>query len=219
MTPGYFNTNISISSTTTFAPGTYCFNADLRLVGGGTNINGTGTVQIVLSQDLDLKGSANAFDNLEIYTNNANFTVFGTLTANRFRFFGNGNSDFGVQSGVFASGNAYIYSEAGMIDIQAQADVDLQAPPSGDPFGGYLIHTPWSNTNAFVLNGGTEDTMTGTILVPHSDVTFNGGSGFELHGQVIGYTITLNGSGHSDIYFDASGSPTPPNNPSIEFTD
>jgi hypothetical protein len=168
--------------------------------------------------DVSLKGSANAFDQLEIYTaNNADFTLFGTLTANRLRFFGNGSSDFGVQGGTLSSWNTYIYSAGGNIDIQAQATVTITAPPSEDPFGGILIHMPWSNTNAFKLNGGTDDRWMGLVLVPHSDVTYNGGAGFELYGQVIGYTMTLNGNGHSNIYYMATTAP-PVDAPTISIT-
>lgn len=217
LNPGYFNSNVSISSDTTFNPGTYCFNGSLNLI-AGSSINSPGAVKLVLSRDIALRGSANNIQDLEVYTNNTNFVIFGDLTANRFRFFGRGDSDFGVQSGSFTSGDAYIYSEAGEIDIQAQAVVNMHAPPQGDTFGGILIYMPWNNPNDFVLNGGSNSTWYGTVLVPHADVTYNGDAGFELHGQVIGYTFKINGGGHSDIYFDSSVSYSPPNDPTIEFT-
>jgi hypothetical protein len=55
-------------------------------------------------------------------------------------------------------------------------------------------------------------------MVPTSDVTYNGGSGFELHGQVIGYTFKVNGGGHTDIYYDASENYNPADDPTIEIT-
>lgn len=217
LNPGYFNSNVSISSNTTLNPGTYCFNGKLSLI-AGSSIGSSGAVKMVLSSDLDLKGTANNFQDLEVYTNNSDFVVFGDFTANRFRFFGRGDSTFGVQSGSFTSGDAYIYSEAGEIDIQAQAAVTIHAPPQGDTFGGILMYMPWSNPNDFVLNGGSNSTWYGTVLVPHADVTYNGDAGFELYGQVIGYTFKINGGGHSDIYFDSSVTYAPPNDPTIEFT-
>lgn len=216
MYPGAF-TSKTFSNDTTFTPGTYCFSGSLNLI-AGSSISGTGTVKLVLSRDVDLKGSSNNFQDLEVYANNSDFVIYGNLTANRFRFFGNGNSTFGVQSGSFTSGNAYIYSEAGEIDIQAQADVNMHAPPQGDTFGGLLIYMPWDNPNDFVLNGGTNSVWYGTVLVPHADVTYNGDAGFELHGQVIGYTFKINGGGQSDIYFDSNVVFSPPSNPTIEFT-
>jgi hypothetical protein len=68
------------------------------------------------------------------------------------------------------------------------------------------------------LNGGTNSTWYGTVLVPHAPVTYNGDAGFKLYGQVIGYTFDINGGGKSDIFFDSDVVFSPPNNPTIEFT-
>jgi Flp pilus assembly protein TadG len=221
MTPGYFNGNVIISNVTTFMPGTYCFNAGLYLGNQSYNLTGTGVVQWVLSQSASatLMGTAD-FDNLEIYASNASFTIqnSGTLLADRFRFFGNGNSTFSVQGGTFTSVDTYIFSQLGEIDINAQANVNMHSPPDGDPFAGLLLHMPWENTNAFELNGGTNNVWTGLILMPHSNVTYNGGANFELHGQVIGYEFTINGDGSSNIYFESTGVAAEPDDPSLEFT-
>ncbi len=123
------------------------------------NFSGNGSVQWVLSSSsVSLAGTADfgdSGDSLEIYANNANFTVknSGTLNADRFRFFGVGNSSFTVQGGTMDSNDAYIYSESGEIDINAQADVNLRAPTSGI-FAGTLMYMPWDNPNSFELNGG-----------------------------------------------------------------
>lgn len=219
MLPGYYNSKVTISTTTTFTPGTYCFDAGLSVKAGGS-IQGTGTVKLVLSDDLTLNGSANNFSDLEVYVNGKTFKVgnSGTLTANRFRFFGLGNSSFVVQGGTFSSGDAYLYSATGVIDINAQANVNMHAPPSGDTFGGILIYMPWDNPNSFDLNGGVNNVWTGLILMPHTDVTYNGGAGFELHGQVIAYTFKINGGGSSDIYYKSTVDKPKQNDPTIEFT-
>lgn len=211
----------TITAETIFQPGTYCFinGASVRPI-GGKSVQGTGEVRFVMPAGsvVDLKGSANNFDNLEIYADNSDFTLNGNFTANRFRFFGINNSTFNVQGGSFTSGDAYIYSQKGEVDIDAQAVVNMHAPPQGDTFGGILIYMPWENPNDFILNGGSNSTWYGTVLVPHADVTYNGDAGFELYGQVIGYTFKINGGGHSDIYFDSSVTYAPPNDPTIEFT-
>jgi hypothetical protein len=221
VSPGYFSADLVPSgSITTFNPGIYCFinGADIKLT-GGKSIKGTGAVKLVLAADLDLKGPDNDFDDLEIYSNNTSFDIFGTLNADRFRFFGSGNSNFNAQAGsVFTSTNTYIYSETGQIEFDAQASANMHAPPQDDTFGGILIYMPWDNPNDFELNGGTNNTWWGSVLVPHADVTYNGGAGFELHGQVIGFTFQINGGGESDIFFDSSVIYTPPNNPTMEFT-
>jgi Flp pilus assembly protein TadG len=220
MLPGYYNSAVSIGAGTTFTPGTYCFNNSLNLGNMSVNFSGTGTVQWVLSSSVSLAGTAD-FDDLEIYANNASFTVksTGTLTADRFRFFGNGNSSFVVQGGTVTSGNAYIYSETGEIDINAQAHVNVTCPPQGDTFGGLLLYMPWNNPNDFELNGGTGNTWNGTVLMPSAEITYNGGSDFELHGQVIGNTFKINGGSEGDIYYDTNYIPQFPNSPTIEFTD
>ena len=68
LTPGYYNGNVSMNSTTTMIEGTYCFNGGLNL-NGQANLqeSGTGLVQIILGNgSLNMNGSNNTFDNVEI---------------------------------------------------------------------------------------------------------------------------------------------------------
>lgn len=218
MYPGAF-TSKTLKKDTLLMPGTYCFSGPLSLI-AGASIRATGPVKLVLSNDLDLKGSANNFTDLEIYAKNSNFSIAaqGVLNADRMRFFGEGNSSFSVQAqGVLTSGNIYIYSETGQIDIQAGADVDITAPPQGDTFGGLLMYMPWDNPNDFILNGGSGNIWRGTILMPTAQVTYNGGSGFKLYGQVIAETFKINGNTGGDIYYDTTYVYSPPPNPSVEI--
>lgn len=212
----------SLSKDTTLMPGRYCFpsGSELKLI-AGASISGTGLVQIVTSEDIILKGSANNFENLELFMTNADFgvTTDGVLTANRMRFFGFGDSSFEVDAqGELTSGDIYIYSEAGMIDFQAGADVDITAPPQGDTYGGLLMYMPWDNPNDFMLNGGSDNIWRGTILMPTAHVTYNGSAGFELYGQVIAETFDINGDAGGDIYFASDYTYSPPDDPTIEFT-
>jgi hypothetical protein len=221
MTPGYFNGNVNVTSATTFTPGTYCFNAGLYLGNPSVNMSSAGAVRWVLSSSASttLNGTGN-FPDLEIFANGASFTVgnSGTLNADRFRFFGNGDSTFSVQGGTVDSGNAYVYTELGEIDINAQADIDWHCPPAGDEFEGLLLYMPWDNPNNFELNGGTNNIWTGLILMPQAHVTYNGGANFELHGQVIADTFDINGGGTSHIYFESTGAAPLFESPSIELT-
>ncbi|NUQ85241.1 MAG: hypothetical protein HUU11_11055 [Anaerolineales bacterium] len=217
MQPGYYNSPVTISSTTTFAPGDYCFNADFSII-GGSSISGTGTVKMVLSRNLSLpNGSVNTFDGLEIYVANSNFTVKGVLNTNRLRFFASGTGNFSVNNGTLTSDDAYLYSARGNFDFGSTSVINITAPLTGD-FAGILIHKPWDNTTPFTLEGTPNTDFTGLILMPHSDVTINGSSGFELHGQVIGYTIKVNGDGNLDIYYESTVPPGSPPDPTIEFT-
>ena len=80
------------------------------------------------------------------------------------------------------------------------------------------MHYPWCNQQAFELNGGTNSTWYGQLLMPCSEVTYNGGNTFELHGQVIAWNIKINGGADGDIYYESTAVTPPPDDPSIEFT-
>lgn len=218
--PGYFPTDPTIKSTEFLSDGTYCFiNGSTPKLTGGNGMNG-GAVNLVLSEGIKLSPSTiSTFDSLEIYMNDADFEIFGTLTANRMRFFGVGDSSFTVDAqGELTSGDIYIYSERGEIDIQAGADVDITAPPSGDTFEGLLMYMPWDNPNDFLLNGGTNNTWRGLILMPTAEVTYNGGAGFAFYGQVIAETFRISGNSEGDIYFVASDIFGDVKDPTIEIT-
>lgn len=222
VTAGYHPTDIKIKKDTVFEEGKHCFINGAELTfNAGASMSGTGLVQIVTTTDIVLGGTANNFENLEIYMTNADFILSdnAVLNAGRMRFFGLGNSSFEVNAqGELTSGNIYIYSEAGMIDIQAGADVDITAPPSGDTFQGLLMYMPWDNTNDFMLNGGSENTWVGLILMPTAEVTYNGSAGFTLYGQVIAETFKINGDAGGDIFYVSSDIFGDAEDPTIEIT-
>ncbi len=228
--PGKFDALI-IDKPTTMLPGVYCTNGAFNVQGQGS-LTGTGTVQIVMpSSDFNVASNrVFTFDNLEIYTINNDFQVQGTLTANRLRFYssGTGKSILNAQSSL-TSHNAYFYLHRGTINWNGGTNVDLKAPPDGDPYvGGVLVHMPWwvdpNNPNIHTpdanLNGGSFALLYGTFLMPRSKVTFNGGTDFELHSQIIAYEYVVNGGGKIDIYYLANDLLSPPDvdNPTIELT-
>lgn len=222
LTPGKF-TELIIQKPTTMQPGVYCTTGAFNVQGQGS-LTGTGNVQIVLP-NTDFNVGSNRefrFDSLEVYTINNDFQVQGLLTANRLRFYsaGSGNSIINAQSTV-TSPNAYFYLHRGAIRWNGGTNVNLSAPPAGDPYvGGVMVHMPWENTSDSNLNGGSFVKITGTFLMPHSKVTFNGGNVFELHTQIIAYEYKVNGGGKVDIYYLANNIVNPPNisNPTIELT-
>lgn len=222
VTRGYHDKDIKIKEDTVFEEGKHCFINGAELTfSSPKSISGTGLVQIVTTTDISLKGAANNFEDLEIYMTDANFGIAaqGVLTAGRMRFFGVGDSSFTVDAqGELTSGDIYIYSEEGMIDIQAGADVDITAPPSGDTFEGLLMYMPWDNTNDFLLNGGSGNVWRGLILMPTAKVTYNGSAGFELYGQVIAETFDIKGDAEGDIYFVSSDIFGDIEDPIIEIT-
>jgi hypothetical protein len=173
------------------------------------------------SSTLNMSGSDNTFDDLELYVANGDVKVDtsgGSLTATRLRFFASGTGDYIQQNGYVTSGNAYFYTQGGNFILNSQAILNLHAPPANDTFGGLLFHKPWGNTIAFDLNGGTNSTLYGTILMPTSEVKLNGGSNMEVHGQIIASTFIINGGNLADVYYDPQDNYNPPNDPTIELT-
>ncbi len=208
--PGNFS-NITINSgvNVVMNPGVYCVNGNFNLNGGATLSGPNGKVQLVLqNQSINLNGGTTIdFNDLEIYGNNASFTLNGgaIFRADRLRYFSTGNGNFIVNGNAeVTSANAYFYLHGGNIVWNGNSILNLHAPPQGDPFGGLLIHKPWSNSQQITLNGGSNIHLTGTFMVPASPVIFNGGVNFELHSQIIGYTYIANGGGDVDIYYVAS---------------
>jgi len=217
LSPGLFTSGVNANYTMTLNPGTYCFNGGLNL-NGQAQLIGTGAIRIVLGNNSLNLTNAVSFDDVEIYENNGTVSIKSDFTANRLRFFATGTGGLDVQNGTLSSGNAYFYSYRGLISWNAQSTVNLHTPPDGDTFHGLLVYLPWGNTNAYILNGGTNSVITGTLLMPTSDVTYNGGAGFELHGQVIGQTFKVNGDAVLDLWFTASENYDPGSDPTIEFT-
>jgi len=165
-------------------------------------------------------GTAN-FADLEIYSVNGSALIGAqaVFTANRLRYYSSGAGSFNVQAGgQLTSGDAYFYFHGGNIDWNGQAQINLHAPPQGDPYGGLLIHKPWDNTNPITLNGGTSIHLTGTFMVPNSPVTLNGGTAFELHSQLVASTFKVNGSATVDIWYLPNENYAPPNSPMIQLT-
>jgi hypothetical protein len=76
LTPGYHPTR-NLTRDTTLMPGVYCFTSGSVLrQSAGSSISSSGKVQLVLSSNHEIRGSANNFPDLEVYTNNTDFTIF-----------------------------------------------------------------------------------------------------------------------------------------------
>ncbi len=226
LTPGYFNGNVTINNDTTMDPGTYCFNGGIN-INGQNKLNGpTGSIKVVLgNNDFNLGVSNFTFNDLAVYTVNGSFRANGNgvLNTDRLRFYSSGSGNFQINgNGGVTSNNAYIYLKGGQITWNGNSTVNLHAAPASDPegVGGLLVYMPWSNTTPITFNGGSNIHLTGTCLMPHSNITFNGGVNFELHSQIVGYQYIVNGGGAVDIYYVASENYNPPAaaNPTIQLT-
>jgi Flp pilus assembly protein TadG len=215
LTPGNFSGLNINGGTLTFSPGTYCINGSVNMNGGGL-VGASGLVNLVMANGLNLNGGVSlTFDDLEIYTTNGNWILNSgaSMTGNKLRFYSNGSSTFTVNgSATLTASNSFFYLTSGNVVWNGSSNINLQAPPTGDPYAGLVLYMPWSNTSSLILNGGSNVTVTGTILAPHSGITANGNSNFKaLNSQIVGYTFIFNGGGTFTVTFNANqnyGTPT-----------
>jgi len=222
--PGNFNDlTFNGASVVKFEPGTYCFHSDVNFNGGYSIENlSPGLVRIVLDHNMVLNGGISMnMDNVEIFTNSGYFIMNGSSQAsfNRFRFYGEGNGQLIVNGGChFVSHNTFLYFKQGIVTWNGGSYLDLEAPPEGDPYTGLLIYMPWENSQHFIFNGGQYIHSTGTFLLPHANVTFNGCSFAEIeHSQFIAYTFIFNGGSWLHITYNEDENWRIPQQPIIEL--
>lgn len=223
--PGNFDNGVTFNgaSTVKFEPGTYCFHSDVNFNGGYRIENlSPGRVQFVLDHNMTLNGGiVMDMDNLEIFTQSGYFIMNGGSHAefDRFRFYGEGDGHLIVNGGnSLISHNTFLYFKNGMVTWNGGSYLDLEAPPEGDPYTGLLIYMPWENTQTFIFNGGQYIHSTGTFLLPHAKVIFNGCSFAEIeHSQFIAYTFIFNGGSWLHIYYDEDENWRIPQQPVIEL--
>lgn len=99
-----------------------------------------------------------------------------------------------------------IYVINGSVSVNGQANVHLTAPPqTPDPWpaiGGLVLYLPPSNDSAVNINGGSNSYWVGTILAPSSDVSMEGNEDATFIGQIIGWNVTVSGTGDSGVVYD-----------------
>lgn len=208
------------------SPGLYCFSGDFNVNASSATITGNGKVQMIMGNASFNPGNGQTFtfNDLELWTTNGGIDLKGVLNADRFRFYSSGNGVFKINAGATAtSKDAYIYLANGYPNWNGQSNVVMTAPKTADSWGdvsGMVLHMPWSNTNPVDLNGGATTNVHGTFMMPHSYVTFNGGTDFKLYSQIIAYYFTVNGGGTVDIWYNASENYNPPKvkKPTIQLT-
>jgi hypothetical protein len=126
---------------------------------------------------------------------------------------------------IYNSGSEGVlfYVEGGGVHIGGNADIYLHAitnttSPLDADLVGYLMYVPPENGSDVTLIGGSSSTYIGTILAPHSLVNLNGGNGSDtlnLDAQIIGYSLSLSGSGSLNITYTQSSNATTYYNPEV----
>jgi len=234
LSPGNYSSITVQGGTLTFSGGTYCLNGGININSGtvtfdagsyllgssisqnGGTLTGSGTDILVMgSNSVTQNTGSDTFADLEMYFTSGSWIMNGTtsLNATKLRYYSTGSSSMTVNGGdTLTSSNAFFYLTSGSVTWNGSSTINLQAPPTGDPYAGLLIYMPWSNTSSFTLNGGSSVSVTGTILAPHSNITANGASNFkDLNSQIVGYTFIFNGGGTFDVNYNAGqnyGTPT-----------
>jgi hypothetical protein len=127
--------------------------------------------------------------------------IKGTATASGPVFIYGGDLEFGSQANVSGSNVTFVMTgpngAAGDLKMNAQAKLDLSAPPNGHvgDYDGLLFYRDRRASNIDIkINGGSEASLTGAMYFPSSDVTFNGNAGFTTNCfQLIGQILTFRG--------------------------
>jgi Flp pilus assembly protein TadG len=205
-------------------PGIYCFKGNVNFNGSNGVVSmPSGQIQLVMNNGINLGGVSLTATDLEIYTTNADLSLQASATVNatRFRFYSSGTSKLTVNSqSTLTSSNAHIRLTSGAPVWNGDSNINLVGPPSGDPLAGLTFYMPWSNTSPVNVNGGSTVNITGTMLMPHSDITANGGAGFAgFNSQIIGSTFKFNGGGDFTVNYNPSQNygASPAEMPTIEL--
>jgi hypothetical protein len=224
-TPGNHNSIIVNSGAKAkFKPGVYCLNGGININGNGIIEGLPGSIKFVMANDINMSGGPHTFDNIEFYSNNSSIRLQSkgdTLKANRIRFYATGSGQLIVNANaVFEANDAFFYFGKSDFKWNGNSIIKLKAPPQGDPFAGLLIYMPWSNTTSVEINGGSTVDITGTIMIPHADLTINGGAEMNaLNSQIIAYTTKFNGGGSTNVEFNADENFKPAESPIVELSE
>jgi hypothetical protein len=95
-----------------------------------------------------------------------------------------------------------IRMDSGNVVWNGGAVINLYAPTTG-PFKGLLLFMPCNNPDQNIsLNGSSSSTIKGSIVGMCADASWEGNNGTVLNGQLVGYTVTINGTSNNTITYD-----------------
>jgi hypothetical protein len=118
----------------------------------------------------------------------------------------------------------FFFVPKGDVTFNGSSYVDVYAIPTtaeGFPkeYVNYLMYIPPTNDATVKITGSNGSNFTGTILAPQSYIVLNGGTGtVGLDAQVIGYAVTIEGSGTLDLTYNKGHNAVTTTNPGIEAT-
>ncbi len=114
------------------------------------------------------------------------------------------NTFLTVDSSTGSEGVTIILTGAnpGKVSVDANADVQLRAPSSGDYSKMLFIQSP-SATAGSIISGNTNSTFDGVFYFPSTTVDYNGGASTTFQcAMIVGYVINL--SGNTSVQNDTS---------------
>jgi hypothetical protein len=128
------------------------------------------------------------------------------------------DGDFYMGANKSISGTGVvIVLKTGQLDWQGNSRINLSAPTDGI-YKGLLFYAPYTNTGTSTVQGNSNSTLRGTILMPGQDIVMTGSYQFQkTESQIIGYTITMTGSSQVEIVADPKYQYVPPIPPTINL--
>jgi len=112
------------------------------------------------------------------------------------------SGDFKLNAGDYLEGhNVLIVIKTGKVTWNGGATIKVFGKED-EPYKGFLLYLPVTNSSAVTINGDSDSEIEGTILAPASPITINGTGSSGITGQIIGYTVDLGGSGGVKIQYD-----------------
>jgi Flp pilus assembly protein TadG len=193
--PGNYN-GLNIHGDYDFAPGNYCFNGNVKLLGGDITAH-----------------------NVNFRMNSGAFTTSGssTFTCSNMVFYSTGGSGITFNGGNNNCTGITFFMESGDVHWTGNSTNSFTAPTSGG-YKGLFIYLPNANTSDITVNGNSGSNYTGSIIAIGSSVTINGGSNTDgLHTQVLANDIIFSGNGNTVINFNPDELYHPPQFPTIEL--
>jgi hypothetical protein len=113
---------------------------------------------------------------------------------------GGGGVRFNGNSAVYCN-NVTFFASTGDVSWSGNVGIRLFAPDGGD-YKNVLIYMPFGNYSDLTITGNSDNELTGSIIAVSSDIKIAGNSGTTgLHSQIIGYTVTLEGSSNTVINY------------------
>lgn len=129
----------------------------------------------------------------------SSFSIAGTATLAPGVYFINGDVSFGAQANVTGTGVTFVMTgpggQAGDLDMNGQATLNLSAPRSGD-YSDVLFYRDRRSDDAEIrINGGSLSAIQGALYFPTSNIRINGNAGFQLRCmQLVGQILSFSGN-------------------------